>query len=154
MSFDQIDVAIEVIVADADAHASKRFATAAESDAADQSFLAEGTIVIIHEQHAGRGIAGYEDVLPAVFVDVERHNREPVGTSKRGHAGFFGNIRERSVSIVAVKRVRRETQTTRATVRGNAFKVAVRYFERRLGGGGQIDLNIVGNEQIEQAVRL
>ncbi len=43
-------------------------------------------------------------------------------------------------------------KATRTAVCGYAFEVTVGDLQRRLGSGREIDLNIVGNEQVEQAV--
>ena len=76
---DQIDVAVEVKVSDADSHASQRLARPAERNAAQQGLLAKRAVMIVHQQQARRGVAGDEDVWPSVFVDVTGDRSEAVG---------------------------------------------------------------------------
>ena len=61
VGLEQIGVAVEVEVAEADAHAAHLLALGADRDAAKEGFFAEGAVVVVHEQQAGRGIAGDED---------------------------------------------------------------------------------------------
>ncbi len=60
-----------------------------ESDAAHQGFFAKCAVVVVHEQQARSGIAGDEDVGPAVVVRVECCGGEAVGAVQRADAGFF-----------------------------------------------------------------
>ena len=101
----QVDVTVEIVVSDPDSHAAEWFARAAEGDAAQQSLFAKRAIVIVHQKKTGRGVAGHEDVLPAVLVGVEGDRGKAVGASQCGNAGLLGNIGKRSVAVVAIEGV-------------------------------------------------
>ena len=72
MRLEQIKMAVEVVVADAHAHAGLLHAIVAERDTAHHAFFAKRSVMVVHEQQAGRGIAGDEDVGPAVLVEIGR----------------------------------------------------------------------------------
>src|SRR6478609_6433529 len=94
MGLDDVEVSVEVIVADANAHSGHLLAVRADCDAAHQALFAKGAVVIIQEQKTLSRVAGHKEIWPSIFVDVEGNSREPVGTLDRGDAGFFRNIGE------------------------------------------------------------
>jgi len=73
MTFEEIDMAVEVVVAHADAHAGLFDAVIAKSRAALETFFAECAVAIVHLQKAGGGIAGYKYIRPAILVEVGGH---------------------------------------------------------------------------------
>ena len=96
-----VEVAVEVVVADADAHAAHALAFEGGCDASQQGFFAKSAIAIIHKQVAERGVAGEEDVGPAVFVDVKGDSGKSIGAGERGDAGFIGDVGKGAVAVVA-----------------------------------------------------
>ena len=72
MGFENVQVAVGVEVADADAHARLLLAVLAERDAALEALLGERAVAIVAEEQAGRGVAGDVDVGPAVAIEIGR----------------------------------------------------------------------------------
>ena len=66
---------VEIVIADPDAHAGLFFAIITERYAAQNPFFPESTVMVVHEQQAGRGIAGDVNVRPAVFVEDPPQSR-------------------------------------------------------------------------------
>ena len=52
------------------AHAGLLLAVFAEGDAGLQAALGEGSVVVVAEEQAGRGVAGDVDVRPAVAIEI------------------------------------------------------------------------------------
>ena len=84
MRLEKIDVAVEIVVADADAHAGLLLSVIAERDAAHHAFFAKRAVVIVHEEEARRGIAGDKNIGPAVFVEIGGNGGHAVAAVKRG----------------------------------------------------------------------
>ena len=71
-------MSVQGVVADAYAHSCIFVAVLVERQAAHQTFFPERAVMIIHEQQAGRGIAGDKDIRPAVFVKIRAISRQSV----------------------------------------------------------------------------
>ena len=69
---DDVQPAVAVVVADADAHARERGAFCVEGAAGGNPDLAEGPVLVVAVEQARRGVAGHVDVGPAVVVEVRR----------------------------------------------------------------------------------
>ncbi len=78
IGFEDIEPAVEIIVANGDAHSGLFLTVFAVRNAADCAFLAECTVVIVHEQEAWGGVASKIDVRPSVVVEVASDGSEPV----------------------------------------------------------------------------
>ena len=94
MRLEQIDVPVEIVIADADAHASLFLAVFAEGHAAHDAFFTEGAIVIVHEQQARGGIAGDVNVRPTVLVEVGGNDGHAITAALRGDARCGADVRE------------------------------------------------------------
>ena len=81
---EEIEVTVEIVVADADAHAGLLGAVIAERDAPHDALLAKRPVVVVDEQQARRRVAGHVDVGPAVFIEVGGDD---------GHAVRLGRLR-------------------------------------------------------------
>ena len=88
--FEEIEVTVEVVVADADAHAGLLFAVVAEGHAAQDALFAESAVVIIHEEQAGGGIASDVNIGPAVFVEVGGDDGHAIALRELRDAGLSG----------------------------------------------------------------
>src|SRR4051794_14898096 len=144
-------MAIEIVVADADAHAGLLLAVFAEGDAAHHSFFAEGAIVIVHEEEARRGIAGDVNVGPAVLVKVGGDNGHAVAAALGSDSGGGADIGEGAVSIVAIKGMDAAREPARAALDGNSLPGAI-HVRTGLGDAIHVELQIIGDEEIEVAV--
>ena len=147
-------MAVESGVADTDAHAAHALSIGGDGDAAQQSFLAEGAIVVVHQQITESRVAGQENVGPTVLVHVERDRGEAVRTGEGADAGFFGDIGEGAVAVVAEKILLQRRHAHGATVDGQALVIAVGNLHRRLRAMDQVDVEVIGDEQVEQAVAI
>ena len=70
MRLEEVEVPVEVVVADPHPHPRLLRAVLAERDAPQDALLAERSVMVVDEQQAGRGIAGDVDVRPPVFVQI------------------------------------------------------------------------------------
>ena len=75
MGFDQVQMAIQVVIANSNTHATQLLSIAAQRDTANQSLLAERSVAVVHEQETWSGVAGNKDVWPAVFVGIKCDGR-------------------------------------------------------------------------------
>ena len=64
--FEEIEIAIEIEIADSHAHPCLHLAILGKGDAAFERIVMEGAVVAIVEEEAGSGIAGNEDIGPAI----------------------------------------------------------------------------------------
>ena len=68
--FEDVEVSVEVVVADAHTHAGLFQPVFAERHPSFQTLLAKGAVVLVAKQPARRGIAGDIDIRPTVVVVV------------------------------------------------------------------------------------
>src|SRR5438270_10611150 len=108
--------------------------------------------MIVHKQQARSGITCNVNVLPAVFVGIERNRRKTERSLYGCNTRFLGNIREGPVSIIAVKKMNRRRQSRRTAICGHAFVVAIRHLGGGLGQSGEVDIEIVRDEKIKPAI--
>src|SRR5205823_4142382 len=70
MRLEQIEVSVQVIIADANPHARLLHAIVAQGRTAQHAFFAKSSVTIVHEQKTWSGVASDIDVLPSVFVKI------------------------------------------------------------------------------------
>ncbi len=146
-------MAVEIVVADSDAHAGLLHAVFAESDAPQHAFLAKSAITIVHEEQTGSGVTGDVDVLPAVFIKIGGDDRHAVGGWGVVDAGFLSYVSEGPVAVVAIEGMLTGGQAARSAFDGNTFRAAVGIFARS-GSVFERKTDVVGNKQIEMAVAI
>ena len=105
MRLEQIEVAVEIVIAHADAHSGLFLAVFAERHAAHHTLFAKSSVVVVHEKQAGSGIAGHVDIGPAIFVEIRGNHRHSVASSQRRNPGLHAHVRESAVAIVAIERM-------------------------------------------------
>src|SRR5208337_1336555 len=110
MRTDNIEMAIAIVVADRGTHARHFHALVIESKSALESFLTECAVVIVHQQQAGRGVAGHEYIGPSVLIHIEGHCGKAIGTANSRNPRFLRDIRERAISIIAIQRMGRHRE--------------------------------------------
>src|ERR1700737_430653 len=118
-------MSVQVIVADADAHASLLHAVFAQRGAAQHPFFAKSSVTIVHEEETGSGVTGDVDVRPSVFVKIGGNGRHTVGGGGTRDAGFLAYIGESSVAVVAIERIPAGGQAQGPAFGGNSLHPTV-----------------------------
>ena len=151
IGFEQIEFAVTVVVGNGRAHAGLLAPVVVESGAGDDGNVAERAVVIVVVKNAGRAVARDINVRPAVVVVIKSGNAERVVPVGLIDAGFGGDIFESAVAKIVIKDIFRPRQATRAAHHRHAFPHAGGPLAGS-GRGGQIEIDVVGDEQIELAV--
>src|SRR6185369_7787832 len=125
MRLEQIDVAVEIVIADADSHPGLFLAVFAKGHAAHDAFLAKCPIVIVHEQQARRGIAGDVNVGPTILVEVGGDRGHAITATLRSDARCGADISECAVAVVAVEGMDSARQTAGSAFDGNSLPGAI-----------------------------
>ena len=112
----------------------------------------EGAVLLILIERGGGGIVGDVDVGPAVVIEIGRGDTQTIGAWRFPDAGFLADVGERAVAIVVVQDVLAAAQAGRSAGDQQALVGAGAGFGRR--GGLQIEIDIVGDEEIEMAVAI
>src|SRR3984957_17672666 len=154
MSFENVGVTIKIIVAKPYAHAAQLLAVAAHRQAAEQTLRPEGSVVVIHEQEAGSGIARNKYIGPTVLVYIECDRSHSIRRRDAVDAGRYRCICERAIAVVAVERMVRCFQSARATIYRQSF-IGARgdvgiWFRRAI----QINFHIVRHKQMEVSITI
>ena len=152
VSFENIDVAVQIVISDANPHARLLGTVIAKRHAALHAFFAErAVVVVVHVEQAWRGIGGNVDVGPAVFIEVGSDDRHAIRGVGGGDSGLLSYIGEGSVAVVAIQRVPSHGQPARTAQDRQAFPVAVGV----LAGNGSVfkgEADVIRCKQIEVSV--
>src|SRR5262249_13762452 len=111
----------------------------------------ECSVTLVLEKETGCHVTGDIDVRPAVVVEVRRRDAEPIAATRPQDAGFFGDIGEGSVAVVVIKNIVSKGQAAGAAHDGDFLPDAEVAFAG-LGGFRQVEIDVVGDEQIEVTV--
>src|SRR6266851_5470037 len=103
--FDEIEIAVEIVIGGGDAHAGLRLAVGAESAARFDGDVGESAVFFVLIERAGRGIVGDVNVRPAVVVEIGGEHAEAEGAVGLQDAGFFADVGEGAVAVVVVENV-------------------------------------------------
>src|SRR5215467_1942543 len=98
-------MAVQIVVADSDAHTCLLHAIFAQGRTPQNSFFTKRSISIVHEQKTGSGVASDVDILPSVFIKIRRYDRHAIGGRGARDAGLLTYIREGSVAVVSIKEI-------------------------------------------------
>src|SRR5262249_5903964 len=142
--FDDVEIAVEIVVRGGDAHASLRLAVGAERTARFHGYVGELAVLSVLIKSAGGGIVGDVDVRPAVIVEISREYTETISAVGLEDAGRFGNVCERTVTVVVIEDVFSADETGRTAGNRYAFVEARARFGN--GCGGQVHVDVVGDE--------
>jgi len=153
MGFEEVQVAVEVIITDADAHASLLVAIVAEGHATENAFFAERAVVIVHEQQAGSGIASDVDIRPAILVEIGGDHGHAVALGKSGDAGLLADVSEAAITIVAIQGMMTGGKAARATLDRHAAEIAIGAGARN-GGVFEGEADVIGDEQVKMAIAI
>ncbi len=153
MRFEDVQRAIEIVIADSQTHAGLLDAIVIQGHAGFEADLAEGAVVTIAEHPTGRGIAGDIDIGPAVVIEVRRNRGQSVAAAHFPDSGFGRNIRERAIAIVAIKQRGNGGEAARSAHHWKPFPGAVTIGPGHRGAG-RIEIHVMRHEKIEQAIAI
>src|SRR6266849_10913793 len=89
--FDEIEIAVEIVIGGGDAHARLRLAIGAESAPRFHGDVGESAVLLILIEGAGGGIVGDVNVRPAIVVKIGSEHAEAEGAVGLQDAGFFAD---------------------------------------------------------------
>src|SRR5229473_2372588 len=150
--FDEIEIAVEIVIGGGDAHAGLGLAVGAESAARFQGDVYEGAVLFVLIQRAGGGVVGNVNVRPAIVVEISGEHAEAESAVSLEDAGFFADVGEGSVAVVVIENVLAAVESRRAAGDHDAFVEAGTGFGNRRGL--QVEIDVVGDEKIEVAVAI
>ena len=151
MGLEDVQVSIEIEVANPQAHARLLLAVLVHRDSANQGVLGERAVPIVLEVEAWRGIAGNIDVGPTVVVKVRGNGRHPVRPASRFNPSLGAYVGEMALTVVAIQVAASRRQAARAAVHGHVL-VEAEVFLARLRRRGGIEVQVVRDEKIEMTV--
>src|SRR5216684_1594874 len=152
VGLDQVEISVQIIVGGGNSHAGLRLAVGTQGAASLDGDVLKFPVLLVLIESAGRGIVGNINVGPAVVVEVGGEHSQTVGAVGTENSRSFGNVAERSVSVIVVENVLSSLQSGRAARHHHALIEA----RTRLGNGRsrQVEINVVGDEKIEAAVAI
>src|ERR1017187_10085922 len=106
-----IQVSVEIVVSDADAHSRLLHAVVAQCDTTNYAFFSERSVMVIHEKQTGRRITRHEDVGPSVFVKICCDDRHSMTFGSAGNPSFFTDVSEGAVAIIPIETILSEVGT-------------------------------------------
>ena len=151
VGLEEIEAAVGVVVGGGGAHAGLLAAVLVEGGTDVGGDVGEGAVVIVAIEDGRGGVAGDVDVGPAVFVVVEGGDGEAVVAVGALDAGGLADVFEFSVAEIVEESVGGVGKAARAAHDGDALPHAAGA-GARLGGGGEVEVDVVGDEDIEFAV--
>src|SRR3954468_10093613 len=114
ISFDDIEIAVHVIVGSGYAHSGLWLAVWTQRATRFNGNVLKLSIFLVLIQGARGGIICDVDVRPAVIIEIGGEHTQTVRAIRAENARRFGNIRERAVSVVVIKNVFAALQARRA----------------------------------------
>ena len=150
---EDIETAIEVVVANGDAHARLLQSVFAQGGAALEPLLPKGAVVLVAKEPARSGVARDVDVGPAVVVVVGGNGSHGIRAAGGCDAGLPADIGERAVTIVAKQLNESGRQAPWTAVHRHALPAAVGVLAR-LGQFLERGVEIIRDEQIQVTVAI
>src|SRR5437660_1165721 len=105
IGFDDVEIAVEIVIGGGDAHAGLGLTVGAEGAASFHGNVDKFSIVLVLVKGAGGGVIGDVNVGPAVVVEIGGEDAEAVGAVGVEDASFFGDVGETAVAIVVIEDV-------------------------------------------------
>src|ERR1039457_1009977 len=99
---EDIQVAVQVIIADSHAHAGLLHAILVQGHAALQADIGESAIAFVAHQETGCGVTSHVDVRPAVVIEIRGHGSHGV-TFKLEYPALRAHIGKGAVAVVVVE---------------------------------------------------
>ena len=128
ISFENVRLAIVVIVADSRTHAGLLAAIFVEGNTDFGRHVSKSPIFQIVIQNAGRAVARDIDVRPTVIVVVESGDAQAIMAVRFLNAARFADIFELSSAQIVIENVRRRGQAARPAHHRRAFPNAQQTF--------------------------
>src|SRR5258708_1559985 len=150
--FDEIEIAVEIVIGGGDAHAGLRFAVGTERAAGFDGDVREGAVFLVLIESAGRGIVCDVNVRPAVVVEIGGKDTETVSAGCFEDAGFFADVGKGTVAVVVIENVFATVESRWTAGDHNAFVEARAGFGN--GRGFQVEIDVIGDEKIEVAIAI
>ena len=121
IGFEDVEVAVAVVIGGGDSHASLGLAVGAEGGAGVNANIHKFSVLLVLVKSAGGGIVGHVDFRPAVIVEIGGEHAQSVGPVRLGYAGCFRDVGEGAVSIVMEEDVLAAIQSRRAASDHQSF---------------------------------
>ena len=138
---EDVQIAAQAEIRHANTHPGLLLAVFVKGHTIEQPDLFERAVVLVAKQQAGGRIASYVDIRPAVVVVVRRSDGHAVAGSCSADSSFVADLAEGPVAIVAVERMPRERQPSRAAVDLHSLPVAVPH--ARTGHGIKVEVAVI-----------
>ncbi len=150
--FNQIEIAIQIIIRCRDPHAGLRLSIRAQSASCFDCDVLKFPVLLVLVERAGGGIVGDINIGPAIVVEICSQHSEAVGAAGAENSRRVGNVGERAIAVVVIQNVFAALQSRRSARHHYALVKARARF--RHGRSRQIEIDVVGDEQIEFAVAI
>ncbi len=125
MGFEDVQLPVEIVIADAEAHAGLLLPVFVQGHAALEPLFDEGAVVPVAEVETGCGIAGDVQVGPSVVVEIGCDSSQPVTALGVGQSGLASYVCEGAIAVIVVERDTFRRQSARPAVHRNALEIAV-----------------------------
>jgi len=102
---EEVELAVAIVIADADAHGSLRAALLIDGEAAEVTDVFERAVAMIAIEVIGSGIVWRRRDRAAVVVEIDEERSEAVAAFAVGDPGFDADVGERTVAIVVEKMI-------------------------------------------------
>ena len=139
------------VIADGHAHGAERNAVIVERHAGLQTDFGKSAVLVVVVEIISGGIVGDEEIEPAVAVNVGPDRSQTIAPFGIGDARFLADVGKCAVAVVVEQRIAGARQTFGAALHGHSAILAELGFAE-LGELGEIDVDVVGDEEIQRAV--
>ena len=102
MDPEHIHAAVIIIIGNIHAHAGLCSCIPAQGQPGDQGAFLEGTIATVEKEIVRFGIIRHIEIEIAVIINISPDDTQSGKALAVQHTGLLGNIRERSISVIAV----------------------------------------------------
>ena len=150
VGLENVDRAVAIVVAERDAHACLRLAVLAVRAARLHRDVLEGPVAVVPIERARVRVVRHVQIRPAIIVEVEGADAEAVRPCGLGDARRLGHVGEAAAAGVAVQHVLAAGESGRTAGHHRALVPAQSRLRHRCGL--QIEVDVVGGKQIEEAV--
>src|ERR1017187_3552412 len=125
VGFENVEMPVCVVIPNPISHAGLFGSIVAQRDTPRDGLFNEGSVMLVHEEEAGSGVARHVNIGPAILVEVGGDDCHPVARPRLGNSSLNAHVREGAVAVVPVQGMHPERKTPRTTVDRNAFPVAI-----------------------------
>src|SRR5205823_6152663 len=150
IGFDEVEIAVEIIIGSGDAHAGLRLAVGAQRAAGFQCNVNERPVFLVLVWRTGCGIVGDVNVRPSVVVEIGGEHAKAIGAIGFEDAGCFTDVGKCAVTVVVIQNIFSAVEPWRTASHHDAFVQTRAGFG--YGGGLQIEIDVIRDEKIDVAV--